>query len=220
MSRDNILQALSNLDHANDNHWSPDGQPRIDTVRMLSGDSSITRDSIQQAAPGFVRHTQLSALVVEKVREFGKGEPAVLEVEQKVMVPDAVDSIVTQEVVNPTLDPDPVIEPVQSEDALTVATLRVSEARAKVDAAQRELHEACKAYDAIVDANIRDPRETHAETVRHYLASQRHILEQRAARKLMLDSSGINLNELARSLRSPLDSAMARRNNRGNGRPK
>lgn len=50
-----ILEALSKLDTNNDNHWTADGLPRIETVRMLSGDQSITREQITAEAPDFSR---------------------------------------------------------------------------------------------------------------------------------------------------------------------
>ena len=50
-----ILEALSKLDTNNDNHWTADGLPRIETVRMLSGDQGITREQITAEAPDFSR---------------------------------------------------------------------------------------------------------------------------------------------------------------------
>lgn len=50
-----ILEVLSKLDTNNDNHWTADGLPRIETVRMLSGDQSITREQITAEAPDFSR---------------------------------------------------------------------------------------------------------------------------------------------------------------------
>lgn len=50
-----ILKALSGLDANNANHWTADGQPRIETVRMLAADGSLTRDQVREAAPYFSR---------------------------------------------------------------------------------------------------------------------------------------------------------------------
>ncbi len=50
-----ILEALSKLDTNNDNHWTADGLPRIETVRMLAGDQGITREQITAEAPDFSR---------------------------------------------------------------------------------------------------------------------------------------------------------------------
>ena len=52
-----ILEALGKLDPANENHWTADGLPRIETVRMLAGDQGITREQITAEAPDFSRTT-------------------------------------------------------------------------------------------------------------------------------------------------------------------
>lgn len=52
-----ILEALGKLDPSNDNHWTNDGLPRIDTVRMLAADPTITRETITAEAPNFSRQT-------------------------------------------------------------------------------------------------------------------------------------------------------------------
>lgn len=53
----NIIDALKKLDVSNDNHWTVDGQPRLDTVKMLASDPSVTRDTLNAVAPDFNRET-------------------------------------------------------------------------------------------------------------------------------------------------------------------
>lgn len=50
-----IQAALAKLGLNNDNHWTADGLPRLDTVKMLAGDQSLTRDAVTAASPGFTR---------------------------------------------------------------------------------------------------------------------------------------------------------------------
>ncbi len=50
-----ILEALGKLDPTNENHWTADGLPRIETVRMLAGNQTITREQITAEAPDFSR---------------------------------------------------------------------------------------------------------------------------------------------------------------------
>lgn len=50
-----IKEALKKLDTTNDNHWTVDGLPRIDTVKMLAADQSITREVLDAEVPGFNR---------------------------------------------------------------------------------------------------------------------------------------------------------------------
>ena len=56
-----ILEALGKLDPANENHWTADGLPRIETVRMLAGDQGITREQITAEAPDFSRSSAVIA---------------------------------------------------------------------------------------------------------------------------------------------------------------
>lgn len=54
---DKILTALRQLEVDNANHWTAAGEPRIETVRIVASDPSISRDDINTAAPGFNRET-------------------------------------------------------------------------------------------------------------------------------------------------------------------
>lgn len=50
-----ILKALGELDVTNDNHWTAEGRPRIETVRLLVANGSLSRDEVTAAAPDFSR---------------------------------------------------------------------------------------------------------------------------------------------------------------------
>ena len=54
---DNILNALSKLDHADDDQWLADGSPKTAVVQRLADDTSITKQQIEAAAPDFRRQT-------------------------------------------------------------------------------------------------------------------------------------------------------------------
>lgn len=62
MTTVNIQAALQKLDPNNDNHWTGDGQPRLDTVKMLVGNQKLTREEINTAAPTFSRAAALQGL--------------------------------------------------------------------------------------------------------------------------------------------------------------
>ncbi len=55
MDDNKILEAVKQLDPTNDNHWTAAGEPRLETVRMLASDSSLSRDQVSKAAPDFSR---------------------------------------------------------------------------------------------------------------------------------------------------------------------
>ena len=52
-----ILEALVKLDILNDNHWTNDGLPRLEPLRMLVGNQGLSREDVTKAAPGFSRQT-------------------------------------------------------------------------------------------------------------------------------------------------------------------
>lgn len=60
-----IEQAVLELDPDNVNHWTTEGLPRIETLKLLTGDSTITRDAINTAAPNLTRETLAAQLQSE-----------------------------------------------------------------------------------------------------------------------------------------------------------
>lgn len=53
--KDKIVEALQKLDTANDNQWTQEGLPKIEILKFLMGGEVITREQINEAAPGFTR---------------------------------------------------------------------------------------------------------------------------------------------------------------------
>ncbi|MCK5612907.1 hypothetical protein KAR91_64130 [Candidatus Pacearchaeota archaeon] len=77
-----ILEALSQLDPQNDDHWTANGSPRMDAIEELIGDSSVTRADVTNAAPEFSREVALAAAAAAPEGEpdpapegEGEGEP-------------------------------------------------------------------------------------------------------------------------------------------------
>lgn len=50
-----ILDALEELDHEDDSHWTSSGQPLMDAVSAIAGDDTITRAELLTIAPGYRR---------------------------------------------------------------------------------------------------------------------------------------------------------------------
>ena len=82
-----ILEALGKLDPANENHWTADGLPRIETVRMLAGDQTITREQITAEAPDFSR----SAAVVPGSEQPTPETPAVEQQDEVIDYSEAIE---------------------------------------------------------------------------------------------------------------------------------
>lgn len=73
-----IQEALTQLDPANDAHWTTDGLPLVDVVRGLTNNPDVTRKDITEASPGFCRDQEESATEPEP-----KGRDELLREEQK-----------------------------------------------------------------------------------------------------------------------------------------
>ena len=54
-SPEKISNALAQLNTQNDAQWTADGAPKLEAVRFLAKDASITREDIVQVAPNFSR---------------------------------------------------------------------------------------------------------------------------------------------------------------------
>lgn len=52
---DRIKEAVTALDHTNDDHWTGTGLPRVDVISTAVGDPTVSRRDVEQAAPGFTR---------------------------------------------------------------------------------------------------------------------------------------------------------------------
>lgn len=48
-------EALLSLDPSNDDHWTADGQPRLDVLKELTGDSFLNRATLKEEFRGFSR---------------------------------------------------------------------------------------------------------------------------------------------------------------------
>lgn len=52
-----LKEALQKLDPGNDNHWTQDGSPRLETVKFNNGGNAVTREEIEKDFPGFNKST-------------------------------------------------------------------------------------------------------------------------------------------------------------------
>lgn len=218
-----ITEALSKLDPSNDNHWTQDGLPRLDTVKILAGDPSLTREAVTAAAPDFNRGTAQGAPqggagtpVQGGAAPAPQGAPQAAQPgDDAATLPGAADPEL------PNLNPAPLAE--QSYDAEDMAA-RIAEAKLQLSDAMERLHlakqEVADAQNALaeLEAALQESAPANSNPIAAYLQSQRKKLEERAARKELIRESGIDLGELAKNLKSPLDAAMERRRGRG-GRP-
>jgi len=181
----NIIEALSKLDVTNDNHWTEHGLPRIETVKFLTGDTSITRDAINAAIPGFNRNNVSLTPVVET--------PLIETRETNVVIKDIE--------VEPTLQD----QFEAQQEYLEILIQQQSELNKEI------LEQTYKVHGLATEIQKVSVEKTSQEAIQSYLQSQQGVLQERGARIRMISDSGIKLKELADGLKSPLDVALSRK---------
>src|SRR5215469_13630239 len=81
-TEDKLISVLRDLDPADDNQWTPDGEPRLDLVKERTGNNFLTREVIAKAAPDFNRENlrkvkQGETITTKPTVETPKADPAV-----------------------------------------------------------------------------------------------------------------------------------------------
>jgi len=226
-----IVTALLALDTANDQHWTTDGLPRLETVKFLAKDQSLTRDEVTAASPGFNRsNNEVNAPAVEPVQE----EPASVEPVQEEVEPAQAGAEVGEadfpagqdaqaeqpEVENGWAANDP--------DALSVLQADLEEAEAVIAdlmVAKDELAAAIDNANARADG-IRDQLTTakgpsdHSTVIQQALEAQKRQAEERGSVQRAIAAAGVDVKALVKATsRSPIDQSMARSAGFGARRP-
>lgn len=189
-----IKEALGKLDPKNDNHWTADGAPRIETLRMLTGTPSLTRDDVLKTDQAFNREAAQKAVDDRNAAPL-PGQPAVGE------------NIKADGTVGETTPSFPEVAAPPAEALLEVAVVtddEVANLRAKIadgesylNQLRAEREEADKhIYDVevkldVLKNQIKDKEPGHLEnmaTIQAYLAQSQRKREERAG--LARESAG------------------------------
>lgn len=196
-----VAEALHKLDVTNDNHWTADGLPRIDTVRMIAGNQALTREMITAEMPEFSRQTaSLGASVAVPVA------PVVLDV--------PVESV--EKPTEPVAEvAPPVKEDVRDFEAeILAAQQELHEALVARNEAQRLVEEKQNAMDEVISAQNAYAIQTPVEVaVQGYLASQKELLTERGRRSQVLREKGVTLADIQDLIpqKAPIDIALSRK---------
>lgn len=211
---DKILSALLQLDTNNDDHWTSDGLPRMDAVEAIVGNKGITRQQVTAAKPGFSRAVAAQAPAPAQAPQVqggeGNGDPA-----------DKSAPAPAQATGDGDTGGDAAGEAQQQEmegELVSESETRqaLGQAKAELQELAKARNEAVQAYeakvqevDALNDQLIAEEGvETPTEAIQGYLAKQRELLADRAQRMKAIKESGVNLADLQRGLKSPLDVAL------------
>jgi hypothetical protein len=192
-----IVAALGKLDPANDDHWTPDGLPKVGVVQKLASDQTIKLRDIQEAAPGFERTAQVQAPGAtddfgDPVEQIGaEATGAAADAAQPTNDAEGDDFISDDE-----------MHEILVQRVVDYDTARKA-ARAKQAEGAKEEVEALKALNAAkAELNAKFPPLTAAENIKQYLASEQ-------AKRAAAHGHG----------NARVDAAMARGNARGWRRP-
>jgi hypothetical protein len=236
MAPEQILAALQKLDVNNDAHWTQDGLPRLETVRLFAGDQTLNRDSITAADSNF---TRLAAYNAAQAAQGAAAPAAAAPTETQ---PGAQDN---PPAAPPLADPVP---PAATVAEAPVATPEFDAPKEQVDFADLTKQEqldvineeladmdkylaAAKKHqaklqlqrdDLIIAIDKETPRHSNQHDIMAYLASQNKQLQARAQQmanvKKVESELGARLSDLVPK-RAPIDVSMQRRTGYGRKRP-
>jgi hypothetical protein len=243
---DAIKNALQKLDVSNDNHWTQDKQPRLETVKLNAADQSITREQVDEAFPGFNRATapgywmSVGEAVMEEgpvtsppsegaqesqgssegaggpIDGSGASEPELSNEDEDAALGDGETEQFTMDIGVTGSDE---VQKVEAE--LEEVRERLVELRQTADAVKKSIFEGVEVEDALSAKldKIRPPA-SKTETIQAYLESQKRIAAKRGENRAAFNEAGVSIKDLLRGVgKSPIDESMARRSGRGTARP-
>lgn len=202
--KEKILAALAELDPLDDDQWTADGAPLVEVVARFTGDFSIKRQDIINAAPDFNR---------EKLKKEPEPEPEVqVQVEPEVVLTPSKEMNVVEFQAWLLTVPKEDLEEIELN-----LKKQYDEIGAEIQNLQ-ELQNRINRAVTITRNRIKElfPNSSQAHAIRSFIESQAMAREQRVTRRMTILQS-IRPDEL--DSRAPIDAAMSRKSKRGVGRP-
>ena len=194
-----IIEALRKLDVDNDNHWTSDGLPRLDTVKMIASNPSISRMDIDAVAAGFNRSNG-------EANPTANDQPPTTEDVQEPVVQSEAGSGDGQPTKQDDTQAEQGVSLEELEAALEAAVARSDAARQAKDAAEVKFREAIAAEDAAREAvRAAQPKEEQGNVIQAYLQAQIKANQERLA------EAGITVKSVEDvQFASKLDEALAK----------
>ncbi len=188
-----IKNALKSLDLENDNHWTADGLPRLETVRFLTGNATLNRETVYAACPTFCRGNP----VVDGNKD-GKAPDV-----NTVVVATPGDAILAKVAEDLSVS--------DLEKAIAELTVHLDEARTAKDTTAAVYARLMTQMDLLVLERDKEipTSANNALNYQAYLERQKEIREGRAEKLNQIQESG--LSEMIKQLSSPIDSALKNR---------
>lgn len=212
-----IIAALQKLDLQNNEHWTADGLPRIDTVRMFAGNPGLSREDITKAAPDFSRQSPvLNAPLPDAppapVSAAPQPEPQQPDQQPEPLAPSS--SSYAQPTIKQANGPSEGVVGDPLERALADAREMMEMARQEVVAAQEKYKEAQRVVDDLINEREAGGQgESTMTAVQSYLKSQQGLLNERARRARVLQESGVTLSDIQALIpqAAPIDQFLRRK---------
>lgn len=212
-----IIAALQKLDLQNNEHWTADGLPRIDTVRMFAGNPGLSREDITKAAPDFSRQSPvLNAPLPDAppapVSAAPQPEPQQPDQQPEPLAPSS--SSYAQPTIKQANEPSEGVVGDPLERALADARELMEMARQEVVAAQEKYKEAQRVVDDLINEREAGGQgESTMTAVQSYLKSQQGLLNERARRARVLQESGVTLSDIQALIpqAAPIDEFLRRK---------
>jgi DNA repair exonuclease SbcCD ATPase subunit len=228
-SAENVQRALGQLDVNNDNHWTADGLPRLETVRLLAGDQNVSREQVTQAAPGFSRAAALGN--AHLAPPVAHPTPAAATPVAPATAPVVQESVQAPGLPQHSVQAGPPVVVAQTTDeeikAMEAELAELNNELAQINRAEAELKKEksvrqTRADDLIIRIEKARPKDSNQNAITSYLAQMRKNNEARAAQIGRLQKVESELGVRIRDMmprRAPIDDAMARKNGFGTKRP-
>jgi hypothetical protein len=219
IDKDKVKSALEQLDPLDDDQWTADGAPKVETVSALLGEK-ITRQDIVNAVPDFTRDKAGQPLAeqpkdeetsdVQENLNDEEDDDNDAEQTQYEGVPEGFDLAEFQSWLAQ-----------QKSDDLEKIAADIREKQGELSVRQNKLNEmvtGLKTAAGLVKMRIKTDFKNSSDTeaTRNYIAAQAKARADRmGVRNTILQ--GLKISEL--ESRSPLDAAMSRKTSRGTQRP-
>lgn len=191
--KDRLIAALKQLEPVNPNHWTAEGLPRLETIRILVGDQSVTRADLVDVAPAFSRTNQAIGPVetAPVVTPGSLGISDIVHVEDEEVLPEGV----------------------TDEEELAFLTEEIGQLQVARDKLNVLLSEKEARRDQIqMKVDAKAPANKLSVQVQSYHERQLELRNARVAARKTLQESGVNLKELAKMTQgAPIDTARQRR---------
>lgn len=222
-----IGAALQQLDSSNDNHWTADGMPRLDTLKALTGETDITRAQVTEVAPFFSRENPTLETPPEVLNPPSPDAPPVAAAPPVTAPPEEVVAP-EPEVAEQPAEPDSVVSTENEDDHIAELQTALAATREGMQEAATAIDAAQQAYNKLVnqEAEIDEELgklvgvESSGDAIASYLESQKRLVSEKVNRFKQLKESGVLevVNSLGK-MRAPVDVAMSRKRGRGAARP-